>query len=65
MTQEPKYVQLTKWADFTDHPSYGTMRFLVNKRKENGAEEFLRKINGRFYINVDKFYDWMEKQKES
>jgi len=63
MSQEVKYVQLTKWAEFTDHPSYGTMRNIVARRKDNGAEEFLCKINGRFYINIDNFYHWMEKQK--
>lgn len=53
------WVQLTKWAGC---PSKGTMRNIVARRKENGAESFLSNIHGRFYINLPKFHEWMSKR---
>lgn len=58
-----EWVQLTKWREYSSFPSYGTMRNIVNRRSKNGASEFLSVINGRFYVNVEKFYDWLKKQK--
>lgn len=62
-TQEIKqeWVQLTQWGDRV--PSFGTMRNLVARRKENGAEVFLALVNNRFYVNIAKFNEWMFNQK--
>lgn len=57
-----QWIQLTKWKLHFDYPSQGTMRNLVARRKENGSEIFLSMVNGRFYVNVDKFNSWMESQ---
>ena len=53
------WVQLTKWDGC---PSKGTMRNIVARRKENGAESFLSNVHGRFYINLPKFNEWMAKR---
>ncbi|CUI17979.1 hypothetical protein PNK_2383 [Candidatus Protochlamydia naegleriophila] len=55
-------VPLTKWKDHFDYPTQGTMRNVVARRKENGAEAFLSMVNGRFYIHIEKFHKWMEGQ---
>lgn len=57
-----EYIPLTKWSKHFTYPSYGTMRNIVARRKENGADIFLSMIHGRFYVNVIKFNEWMEKQ---
>jgi hypothetical protein len=62
--KEIEWVQLTKWEDHTKSISMGTMRNIVARRKENGADIFLSLVNGRFYVNLKKFNEWMENQKE-
>jgi hypothetical protein len=62
--KESEWVQLTRWEDYFDCPSYGTMRNIVSRRKENGAEAFLSFVNGRFYVHRKKFNEWMESRKE-
>lgn len=55
------WVQLTKWDNHFEYPSQGTMRNICARRKENGAEAFLSNVNGRFYVSVSKFNEWMNK----
>jgi hypothetical protein len=65
MTQEIlDWVPLTRWNKHFGYPTLGTMRNIVSRRKDNGAEEFLSVINGRFYINVQAFRAWISKQGE-
>lgn len=59
-TKKLEWVPLTKWNDYFVQPSRGTMRNICARRRENGAEVFLSMINGRFYVNVEKFNQWME-----
>ena len=56
------WVPLTKWKDHYQYPSQGAMRNICARRKENGAETFLSMVNGRFYVSVEKFQEWMSKQ---
>lgn len=58
----PLIVQLTHWDKYYQCPSKGTMRNIVARREENGADEFLSMIHKRFYVNVEKFHIWLEKQ---
>ena len=53
------WIQLTKWDEHFDYPTLGTMKMLAYKRKENGADTFLVMINGRLYVSVSKFNEWM------
>jgi hypothetical protein len=64
LAKELEWIPLTKWQDRFQYPTYGCMRNICARRRENGAEAFLSIINGRFYINVKKFFHWMENQKE-
>jgi len=57
-------IPLTKWNKHFEYPSQGTMRNICARRKENGAECFLSMINGRFYVHVERFHDWMDKQSQ-
>ncbi len=58
------WVALTKWKEHFRYPSQGTMRNITARREENGAGAFLSMVNGRFYVNVEKFHQWMEKQSQ-
>lgn len=40
------------------------MRNIVARRKENGADYFLRMVHSRFYVNIKRFFEWFEQQKE-
>lgn len=62
--KELEWVPLTRWEDHFAYPSRGTMRNVVSRRKENGADVFLSFVNGRFYVNPKKFHEWMESRKE-
>jgi hypothetical protein len=59
---ECQWVKLSQWGNRT--PSHGTMRNIVSRRKDNGADVFLSMVNGCFYINIPAFNLWMTKQKE-
>jgi hypothetical protein len=58
------WVPLTKWKEHFSCPSQGTMRNICARRAENGANVFLSMVNGRFYVNVGKFHQWMEQQSQ-
>ena len=58
------WVQLTKWSKHFEYPSQGTMRNICARRRENGAETFLSNVNGRFYVSVSKFNEWMNQKGE-
>lgn len=61
---ENEWIKASKWNEHFQFPTKGTINGIVNKRKSNGAHDFLSRINSSFYINVKKFNDWMSKQKE-
>ena len=61
-TALPQILPLTHWKKHFPYPSQGTMRNIVARREENNASEFLSMIHGRFYVNVEKFHIWLEKQ---
>lgn len=56
------WIPLTKWGKHFQYPTYGAMRNICARRKTNGAEVFLSMVNGRFYVNPEKFNVWMEQQ---
>lgn len=58
------WVPLTKWKKHFQYPSQGAMRNICARRRDNGAEAFLSMVNGRFYVNVEKFNKWMEEQSQ-
>jgi hypothetical protein len=66
MAKKMDYVLLTKWSQHYEFPSQGTMRQICSRsrRKTNGAEHFLSFVNGRFYINIHRFHEWMDNQKD-
>lgn len=66
MTEEigPEWIPLTHWSRNFKYPSQGTMRNIASNRKTNGADDFIRMVNHRCYINIKKFNEWVEKQKQ-
>ncbi len=63
--EEIALIPLSKWDKYFDFPSKGTMRNIcsIEGRKENGVEDFLTLINGRFYIKIKKFREYIENKK--
>ena len=57
-----RLVPITGWRKYCDSPTETTMRNIVARRKENGAEEFLVFLFGKFYVDPDKFVKWAEKK---
>lgn len=60
--ETPTWIPVARWDKFMTMPSKGILRNIVARRKENGAWSFLSEINGRFYVNLQKFNEWMSKQ---
>ncbi len=59
----PKLLPIKRWENHFSYPSLGTLRYLALRRKENGFDACLSKINGRLYINPEKFFIWAQEQK--
>ena len=58
------WIPVARWDKFMKMPSKGTLRNIVARRKENGAWSFLAEVNGRFYVNLQKFNEWMSNQRK-
>ena len=53
-------IPLTKWNDYFDYPTIGTLRQLVYFEDTNGFSKVIRRIGCRIYIKVSAFFDWVE-----
>lgn len=62
---EIEWIPLAQWSKHFKYPSQGSIRNVVARRRENGADAFLSLMNGRFYVNPRKFNEWMESKKEN
>jgi len=54
-----KFVSIRDWTKLYGYPSYGALKGMILKRRQNGFEKCLMKINGRIYIDVaqaEKFF---------
>lgn len=58
-----KFIPISKWGNHFKYPTVGTIKNLVAHRKKNGIEDVLVMINGRFYIDTKKFFEWVEKKR--
>lgn len=63
--ETPTWIPVAQWDKFIKIPSKGTLRNIVARRRENNAWSFLSEINGRFYVNLQKFNEWMSNQREA
>ncbi len=54
-------VAIGQWNKYVPSPSMNTIRNIIQRREENGAEEFIVHLNGRLYVDVPKFHEWMKK----
>ena len=53
-------IPLTKWNDYFDYPTVGTLRQLVYFEDTNGFSKVIRRIGCRIYIKVSAFFEWVE-----
>lgn len=58
------WIPVTKWKDHFQYPTQGAIRNICARRKTNGADLFLSMVHGRFYINVERFNEWMQQQSQ-
>lgn len=61
--EQSKIIPLSKWNDFYDFPKVSTLRQLVFKNTDNFEKEVIRRIATRVYIDVEAFFNWVDKQK--
>ena len=60
---EPNLQALAEFVN--NHPKLVTlrqMRRIVSNSPQNGAELFLRRVNRRIFIDVDKFFEWTKRK---
>lgn len=57
---QQELIPLTKWNDYYDYPTVGSLRQLVYFEDTNGFSKVIRRIGCRIYIKVSAFFDWVE-----
>lgn len=57
---QQELIPLTKWNDYYDYPTVGSLRQLVYFEATNGFSKVIRRIGCRIYIKVSAFFDWVE-----
>lgn len=57
---QQELIPLTKWNDYYDYPTVGSLRQLVYFGDTNGFSKVIRRIGCRIYIKVSAFFDWVE-----
>lgn len=58
--KKTELIPLTKWNDYYDYPTVGTLRQLVFYEHSNGFSKVIRRIGCRIYIKVSAFFEWVE-----
>lgn len=58
--ENQELIPLSKWNDYYDYPTVGTLRQLVFYEHSNGFSKVIRRIGCRIYIKVSAFFEWVE-----
>lgn len=58
----PNLIPVRRWSEFHKVPSQGSINGAMLRRKENGLEACVTWMNGRMYLDEDKFFEWMKTQ---
>jgi len=56
-------IPVSKWNEFYPYPTVKSLRQIIFRKKKNGFDKVLRKIDGRLYICVKDFNEWIETTK--
>ena len=59
-----RLIPLTKWNHFHEWPPIGGLRHLVFHEKSNGFDSCLVRIGRRVLIDEEKFFIWVDCQKD-
>ncbi len=54
-----KIIPLSKWNDYYDFPSVGTLRQISFKNINGFNEKVIKRIATRMYIDVEAFFKWL------
>ena len=52
-------IPLSKWNDYYDYPTVGTLRQMVFNEPK-GFKKVLRRLGNRIYIKASAFFEWVE-----
>lgn len=61
--QNTGLIPLAKWNDYYAYPSSGTLR-QYNFHNTNGFNKVITRMCGRIYIDVAKFWEWVNEQNQ-
>lgn len=53
-----KLIPARKWSNYHPYPSQGSMNGLLLRRKENGLDQAVVRLNNRLYISEADFFKW-------
>jgi hypothetical protein len=58
----PLLTKLSKWEESFPYPSYHQMHKYIQRRTVNGLDSFncVHKLNGKWVIVADKFYEFLK-----
>lgn len=56
-------IPVSKWNEFYPYPTVKSLRQIIFRKEQNGFGKVLRKIDGRLYICVKDFDEWVETTK--
>lgn len=59
----PRMIPLSRWEEFHSYPSMGAMRNIIFHEKTNGADQWIRRIGRKIFVNEQEFFKWVNGQK--
>lgn len=60
----PAVVPMREWENLFGWPGYGTLRYLALRRRENGFDQCVTKVNKRLYLITDKTLAWLKEARD-
>lgn len=59
-----RLIPLTKWTDFHDWPTAGSLRSMIFSSHKTGADYFIRRAGRRLLISEKAFFEWVNMSEE-
>ena len=55
-----RLILATKWSNYYEYPTIGTLRALIFNQHKNGFHKVIRRVGGRILLKEDEFFKWVE-----
>lgn len=59
-----RFIPLTKWGQYHDWPTIGSLRWMVFNADTNGFSQCLKRVGKRIVIDEAAFFEWVAQQPE-